>query len=84
MAHFAQLDGANVVTQVVVVNNEVLNNEDFPASEPIGIEFLRSLYGAETLWKQTSYNANFRTRYAGIGMTYNEQADEFVAPTLEK
>lgn len=78
MAHFAQLDDQNVVTQVVVVNNDALNNEEFPASEPLGIEFLRSLFGADTTWKQTSYNANFRVRYAGIGMVYDDQADEFV------
>lgn len=80
MAHFAQLDDQNAVTQVVVVNNEVINNEEFPASEPLGIEFLQSLFGSDTRWKQTSYSAKFRSRYAGIGMIYDEQADEFAIP----
>lgn len=79
MAHFAQIDENNAVTQVVVVNNEVLNNEPFPASEPLGIEFLQSLYGSGNSWKQTSYSGGFRKLYAGIGMTYNAVADEFVA-----
>lgn len=77
MAHFAQLDESNIVTQVVVVANAVLNDSPFPESEPIGIEFLQSLFGGGTRWKQTSYNSSFRARYAGIGMIYDEQADEF-------
>ena len=39
-------------------------------SENIGVAFCQSLLGAETNWKQTSYNANMRGNYAGIGMKY--------------
>jgi hypothetical protein len=80
MAHFAQLDENNLVTQVVVLNNDVVRNEPFPASEPIGVEFCQSLYGADTVWKQTSYNGNFRFNYAGIGYTYDNGRDAFIPP----
>lgn len=82
MAHFARIEN-NIVTQVIVVNNEVLENKDFPESEPIGIAFCKSLYGADTNWLQTSYNANFRGRYAGTGSIYNTELDEF-DPILEE
>lgn len=78
MAHFAQLDENNNVINVIVVNNEVINDLSFPESEPIGVEFCQSLYGADTIWKQTSYNANFRYNYAGIGYTYDSQRDAFI------
>lgn len=80
MAHFAQLDENGIVLQVIVVSNETINNEDFPASEPIGVAFCQSLFGADTLWVQTSYNANFRNNYAGIGYKYDAGFDAFVPP----
>jgi hypothetical protein len=66
MAHFAKVEN-NIVRQVIVVNNEVLENKEFPESESIGIAFCKSIYGQDTEWLQTSYNANFRGKYAGIG-----------------
>lgn len=78
MAHFAQLDENNVVTNVVVVNNEDIQNLDFPDSEPIGVEFLRSLFGQDTQWKQTSFNSKFRKQFAAIGYTYSTEYDAFV------
>jgi hypothetical protein len=80
MAHFAQLDENNVVLQVVVVNNEDVGNLEFPESESLGIAFMQQLFGPETLWKQTSYNHNFRSNYALIGGTYNSELDAFVNP----
>lgn len=80
MAHFAQLDENNVVIQVIVVNNDVVNNLPFPESEPIGIEFCQSLYGSNTIWKQTSYNSNFRGLYAGKNYFYRENIDKFTLP----
>lgn len=77
MAHFAQLDENNVVRQVLVVNNEDCAGGDFPASESVGQEFLASL-GLAGVWKQTSYNHNFRGRYAGIGFVYDAGLDEFI------
>lgn len=76
MAHFAKIEN-NIIQQVIVVNNEVLENKPFPESEPIGIAFCKSLYGADTEWLQTSYNGNFRGTYAGVGMTYDPATDKF-------
>lgn len=80
MAHFAQLDEHNIVLQVIVVNNETIENLPFPESEPIGVAFCQSLLGADTIWKQTSYNNNFRVRYAGIGYIYDPTLDAFIPP----
>lgn len=80
MAHFAKLDVNNVITEVIVVNNDVVQNLPFPESEPIGVEFCQSLFGADTVWKQTSYNANFRKNYAGFGFTYDATLDAFIPP----
>ena len=76
MAHFARIEN-NIVREVIVINNEVLENKAFPESEAIGIAFCKSLYGADTEWLQTSYNANFRGSYAGSGMIYDELNDIF-------
>jgi hypothetical protein len=81
MAHFARIED-NVVRQVIVVNNEVLENKPFPESEAIGIAFCKSLFGEDTEWLQTSYNGNFRGKYAGIGSIYNPELDEF-DPVIE-
>jgi hypothetical protein len=76
MAHFARIEN-NIVGQVIVVNNEVLENKPFPESEAIGIAFCKSLFGSDTEWLQTSYNASFRGKYAGAGMTYDPATDTF-------
>jgi hypothetical protein len=73
MAHFAQLNSKNVVSQVVVVNND-----DAP-DEASGIAFLNNLFGNGT-WVQTSYNGNIRKNYAGVGYTYDLGRDAFIAP----
>jgi hypothetical protein len=96
MAHFAQLDQINVVTQVIVVHNNELVvskqttvNEDGSVSvsviesEDKGIEFCKSLFGADTNWVQTSYNGSFRGKYAGIGDTYDVENNVFVSPVVE-
>jgi hypothetical protein len=76
MAHFAKLDGNNVVLAVHVVNNDVIT-VDGAESEQAGIDFLAGLHG-HNKWKQTSYNGNFRKNYAGIGFTYDEGRDAFI------
>lgn len=76
MAHFAKIvDG--IVTQVIVVhNNELL--VDGVEIESKGVDFCHNLLGGN--WVQTSYNNNFRKRFAGIGCTYDSVKDQFVAP----
>lgn len=78
MAHFASLDENNVVTQVIVVANEDIQDANGVEIEEIGIAFCKKLFGADTNWKQTSYNNNIRKRYAGIGYSYNEELDAFI------
>ena len=81
MAHFSQLDENNIVTQVIVVANEDTTDTNGVEVEEIGVAFCKKLLGADTNWKQTSYNNNFRVRYAGISYTYNEELDAFVPPS---
>jgi hypothetical protein len=78
MAHFAQLDENNVVTQVIVVDNKDTSDANGVEKESIGVAFCERLLGGT--WKQTSYNANLRKNYAGIGYTYNASIDAFVPP----
>ena len=78
MAHFAKVENG-VVQQVIVVANSDCGGGEFPASEPVGQAFIASL-GLVGEWKQTSYNNNFRDKYAGVGYTYDSVNDVFVAP----
>lgn len=77
MAHFAKMEN-NIVREVIVIDNEVVENKSFPESEPIGIAFCKSLYGEDTEWLQTSYNASFRGKYAANKDTYDAATDTFV------
>ena len=78
MAHFAELNEQNVVTQVIVVhNNELLDNG--VESEAKGVAFCQSLFGHDR-WKQTSYNATIRKNYAGVGYNYDATRDAFIPP----
>lgn len=80
MAHFAKIENEKVVN-VIVVKNDVLGNLEFPESEPVGQEFLASL-GLDGTWLQTSYNHNFRGKYACIDDTYDSVNDVFVTPAV--
>ena len=82
MAHFAKVEN-KTVQQVIVVNNETLRDLEYPASENVGQDFIASL-GLDGTWKQTSYNGNFRGKYAGSGDTYDSESDTFIAPILEE
>jgi hypothetical protein len=77
LAHFAQLEN-NIVTKVIVVANQDILDENGQESEPKGIDFCSNLLGGT--WLQTSYNARIRKNYAGIGYTYDETLDAFIAP----
>jgi hypothetical protein len=68
MAHFAQLDNNNVVTNVIVVGNEYETT------------FAQSRLEFDEVFVQTSYNNKIRKRYAGIGMSYREDLDAFILP----
>jgi len=76
MAHFAQLNENNVVLQVIVVHNNDCKDENGNECEAVGAAFCQNLLGGN--WKQTSYNANIRKNYAGIGYTYDSGRDAFI------
>jgi hypothetical protein len=82
MAHFAKLDENNIVEKVVVVGNDVptaagpLGENDMHAD---GESYCQNLFKGG-VWKQTSYNNNFRKQYAGIGYTYDSVKDKFIRP----
>lgn len=78
MAHFARVDDS-IVREVIVIDNADCGGGEFPGSEPIGQAFIDSI-GLTGVWRQTSYNSNFRVTYAGIGFAYDSDLDEFVAP----
>jgi hypothetical protein len=77
MARFAKIGLNNKVIEVLVVHNDVLKDSNGIEKEDIGIDFLTKLTGW-AIWKQTSYNVNFRKHYAGIGYTYDEDRDAFI------
>ena len=75
MAHFAKINENNIVELVLVVDN---------SEEHRGQEFLAEDLGLGGRWIQTSYNANFRGKYAGIGDIYDEENDVFLSPQIEE
>jgi hypothetical protein len=69
MSHFAEIDKNNIVIRVLV-------GEDKAPNEGYGW-FVENLGGT---WIKTSYNANIRKNYAGIGFTYDSDLDAFIPP----
>jgi hypothetical protein len=77
MSHFAQIDENNIVTQVLVIEQDVIDT---------------GLFGNPASWIQTSYNTHggvhtlggtpLRKNYAGIGYTYDDTRDAFISPKL--
>jgi hypothetical protein len=83
MAHFAQIDENNIVTQVIVIKQEKIDTGH---------------WGDPDTWIQTSYNTRagvhytpnsagvpdggipLRKNYAGIGCTYDKGRDAFISP----
>ena len=79
MAHWAEIDENNLVTRVLVGNNNDSNE---------GYDWLIENLGGT--WVKTSYNTHggvhnnggtpLRKNYAGIGYTYDADRDAFVPP----
>ena len=76
MAHYAFLDENNIVTDVIVGKDET---ETIEGLEP---EVWYGNFRGQTC-KRTSYNGNIRFNYAGIGYTYDQLRDAFIAPEPE-
>ena len=73
MAHYAFLDENNIVTEVIVGKDETELIEGLSPEEWYG-----NFRGQSCV--RTSYNNSIRKQFAGIGFTYNETADVFIAP----
>jgi len=82
MAHFARIDENSVVLDVTHLDNSILIDENGNESEDLGVQYLLNNYpeGEKYIWKQCSYNNNFRHMYPGIGSIYDANADVFVNP----
>ena len=74
MAHAARIENG-IVREVIVVPNDIGGDENDAA-----ITAYVNGIGLPGKWLRTSYNGNIRGRYAGIGFTYDEELDEFIAP----
>ena len=74
MANFAKIGTGNIVEKVEVLHNDVATTEQ------AGVDFLNNLYNTRDVWKQTSYNNNFRKNFAGIGFKYDQDRDAFISP----
>ena len=81
MAHFAELNSSNEVLRVIVVSNEDVdaNGGDQHADAETFVTTIVPYSTGGVVWKQTSYNDNFRKQYAGIGYTYDSSKDIFIA-----
>ena len=88
MAHYAKLGANNKVIAVHVVADADCQNADGIEDEEVGRQFMERIH-SWPLWKKTSYNTSggqhkeggtpLRGNYAGIGMTYDEDNDIFIA-----
>jgi hypothetical protein len=84
MAHFAELDQNSKVVRILTVDNNDLLAGDGQEHEEIGVAFLQGIFGSDTRWVQTSYNSNFRGKYAAIGDVYDEILDVFSSPVATR
>ena len=78
MASFAKIGLSNKVIEILSVHNNELKDSNGVEQEVNGINFLKNLTGWP-IWKQTFTNGT-RKNYAGIGYTYDEDKDAFIAP----
>jgi hypothetical protein len=75
MAHYAFLDGNNIVTEVITGIDET------ELIEGLDPETWYANFRSQVC-KRTSYNGNYRKNYAGIGYTYDENRDAFITPKV--
>jgi len=82
MAHFAELDSNNKVLRVVVGCNVDIANNGGEQSEQAAEHFKTVCPLSENgiKWVQTSYNNNFRKKYAGINDTFDSIKNKFILP----
>ena len=85
MAHFARIDMNGIVDYVIRIDDQDAPDPAPEHSEPLGRAFIARLAETEPslegTWVQTSYNGNFRKKYAWIGDRYDAEADVFISPS---
>ncbi len=80
MAHFAEIDDNGIVKRVVVVGNDVPANGGILEDNDMHIDgekWCISFFKGN-VWKQTSFNYNFRKQYAGVGYSYDPSKNKFI------
>jgi hypothetical protein len=82
MAHYARVNSENIVTYVTPIPNEMITDENGVEHEEWALTHLYSTIpdSVNDRWIQTSYNNNFRKRYAGLGYTWDEVRNAFIPP----
>lgn len=80
MAHFAKINDSNLVTDVIVIHNNELLDENNVEQESLGISFAKTILG-DGKYVQTSYNDAFRNQFAGIGFIWDSDNDVFYEPS---
>lgn len=82
MAHYARVNSENIVTYVTPIPDEMITDKNGVEHEELAFEHLYSTIpnSVGDRWIQTSYNNNFRKRYAGLGYIWNEELDAFIPP----
>ena len=94
MAHFAKLNSSNIVKDIVFVDNSITHethtDDTSTEIEQRGIDYLKSIFGDDTVWKQCSFNTwsnqhklggkPFRFNMPEIGYTYDSLRDGFIPP----
>jgi hypothetical protein len=100
MAHFAKIDPNSLVEDIVFVDNAITANVYIDADdgdkeksvevEQKGIDYLKGIFGSNTVWKQCSFNTwsnkhklggtPFRFNMPEIGYTYDSLRDGFIPP----
>jgi hypothetical protein len=71
LAHWAEIDENNLVIRVIVTDNNDPSGDE-------GYSWLIDTLGGT--WVKTSYNGTIRKNYAGVGFSYSEELDAFIAP----
>jgi len=82
MAHFAEIDSNNIVIRVLVGCNLEVNSHGGDQSEEAALDFGNKIpfSPGEVKWIQTSYNKNFRKKFAGVADYYDPIKDIFISP----
>ena len=85
MARFAELNSNNVVLRVIMVDDWNITDAQGNQVEAIGVNYLKNLYGQDTIWKQDvpktiqlpvgTIEITF-----GSGYTYDSERDAFISP----